>query len=341
MSYKHHLMEQKKNNKGKYLQYVLHAAVIIGLIWAAVKYVNGEEVIAALQAFQYRFLPFMLAISVIDLLLKASRFILLVTPFAPELSKLTVYKAYLSGQAATILPGGIAVRAGLIKQAGVPICEGSVAVVINSLWDQAAYLIGALIAALWFPAARVPVLIIIGVLGFVVLLFLIPQIRTWLSSIGEKIAVRFKFEEQWHQFLAAVPKVLTSRNILGCLVLTVIPFLLNIAVLDLTMRGLGLPLPYPTIFLAYILPTMLGRLLPLPGGGIGVTEAGMVGFLVTTAQINQEVAVAAVAIFRNATIFFPALVGALVYFLFWRGERESGTDQKTSLEVSRASNPDF
>ncbi len=333
-------MEQKKN-KSKQLQYVLHAAVILGLVWAAVKYINGEEVVAALQSFQYGLLPLMLLLSTLELLIKAGRFTLLTTPFAPDLPKSVIYKAYVSGQAATVLPGGIAMRAGLMKQAGVPLTKSSVTVIIHSLWDQAAFLFATLIAALWFPAARTPVLLITSVLAIGILLLLLPQTRTWLIATITKIAMRFNFAEQWQQFLAAVPQLFTRRIVLGSLLLTLIPFVSSIITLNLTMRGMGLPLPYPTLFLAYTLPTMLGRLLPLPGGGIGVTEAGMVGFLTTTAQINPDTAVAAVAIFRIVTIFYPILIGAIVYFLFWRGERESATNQETKLEVSRASNIDF
>jgi uncharacterized protein (TIRG00374 family) len=283
----------------------------------------------------------MLALATVYLLLKAWRFVLLITPFAPNLPKIVINKAYVSGQAATLLPGGIAVRAGLMKQAGVPISESSVSVAVNSAWDQAIFLACALIAALWFPAARMPVLIVIAALGIAGLLLMFQPARSWLAARAEQLARRFKFEDQWKRFLDSIPEVFARPIVLGCLALTVITFAINIVILDLTMRGVDLSIPYPTLFLAYILPTMLGRLLPIPGGGVGVTEAGMVGFLTATAQINTDVAVAAVTIYRIVTIVFPALLGALVYFLFWRGEEEGQTLQATRLEKSHAGNPDF
>jgi uncharacterized protein (TIRG00374 family) len=333
---------EEKSNKSKYLQYALHAVILVGLVWAAVKYVNGEEVLEALRAFQYRFLPLMLLLSTAYLLLKAWRFVLLITPFASHLPKLVVYKAYVAGHAATVLPGGIAVRAGLMRQAGVPISESSVAVAVNSLWDQTIFLACALVAALWFPAARLPVLVIIGVLAAIVLFFLFAPTRSWLLGLAERIARRFKFEEQWERFLDGVPQVFTWPIVLGCLAITLVAFAFALIILDWTMRGVGLSIPYPTLFLAYILPTMLGRVLPMPGGGVGVTEAGMVGFLTSAAQINTDVAVAAVAIFRIVTIVFPILLGALVYFLFWRGEAETRqTQREKPVEASHASSSDF
>jgi uncharacterized protein (TIRG00374 family) len=186
-----------------------------------------------------------------------------------------------------------------------------------------------------------PVLVVIAALGIVALLFMFQPARSWLAARAEQLARRFNFEEQWERFLNAIPQVFAHRIVLGCLALTIVAFAINIVILDLTMRGVDLSIPYPTLFLAYILPTMLGRLLPIPGGGVGVTEAGMVGFLTATAQINTDVAVAAVAIYRIVTIVFPALLGALVYFLFWRGEEEIQTSQATKLEPSHAGNPDL
>jgi uncharacterized membrane protein YbhN (UPF0104 family) len=75
-------------------------------------------------------------------------------------------------------------------------------------------------------------------------------------------------------------------------------------------------LPAPTLFLAYILPAMLGRLSALPAG-VGLTEAGMVGFLASASGVAAETATAAAAVFRIGTVFFQALLGGLVYFLFW------------------------
>jgi len=332
-----------ENNKGKYLKYGLHAAILIGLIWAAVKYVNGAEVLEALQSFDYRYLPFMLALTLLYLAFKSWRFAILMSPFAENIPQRVVHLAYISGQAATLLPGGIAVRAGLMKQAGVPIAEGSVPVAVHSGWDQAVFLVGGMIAALWFTAARPTVLVILAVLGMVAVLLLVPQTRRWLANLAERIAARLHHEAQWQLFLDSIPKVFTSKIVLGCLLITLAALLFDLIILDLTLRGLGQTIPYPVLALAFILPTMLGRIVPIPGG-VGVTEASMVGFLTAAAQTNTDLAVAAVAIYRVVTVVFLAAVGALVYFLFWRGEKEGQRPDEinqTKREAAHASHSDL
>lgn len=316
-------------NKGKYLKYGLHLAVVIGLVWAVVKYVNGQEVLQALQNFAYRYLPFMLALSIGYFLIKALRFLLLITPFSGDVNNWIIFKGYISGQAIVLLPGGMAARAGLMNQVGIPVAESSVPIAFHSGWDQVVFLLGGLIAALWFPAARLPVLIILGVLAVVIFLLLLPVTRHWFAGLAERIAHRFNFAEQWRRFLDAIPQVFTKKIMLGCFLITAVIFGIPLVLLWLTMQGLSLDVPLPTLFLAFIVPTMLGRVVPIPGG-FGITEASMVGFLTATAQLNTEATATAVAIFRIVFIVVPVAIGAFVYFFFWKGEDE--VEQKASGE---------
>jgi uncharacterized protein (TIRG00374 family) len=114
----------------------------------------------------------------------------------------------------------------------------------------------------------------------------------------------------------AQPKILAAT-----IFITIFGIVLQVIILAFTMKGVGLDVPLPTLFLAYILPTMFGRISAVPGG-VGVTEAGIAGFLSSTAGVDPDLGVAAAAIFRIATVFFQALLGALMYFFWWRGEGE-------------------
>lgn len=323
----------------KYLKYGLHVAILLGVIWAAAKYINGEEVIAALRQFNYSLAPLMLALSVATLLLKATRFHFLLRPFASDLPSLTIYKAYIAGQGATVLPGGVAARAGLLKQIDVPVSEGGVAVLVNSLIDQAFFIVIGLITALWYPQARLPGLIILAVLAIASLLFIFEPSRNWIARMAERLAERLNVAEQWHNFLSCLPSVLTKKILLAGFVATTLAFAFFVIVLRLALQGVGLSVAYPAVLLAFILPTMLGRIVPIPAG-LGVTEATMVGFLTAVAAVDAAAAVAAVAIFRIAAIFIPILIGALVYFFWWRGEEEL-TRSKRKMESVRASNLDL
>lgn len=309
--------------KKKHLTYILHAAILIGVGVAAFKYLNGVEIFKALRDFNYSFAPLMLLLSAGYLALKSWRFVILMRPIT-DIHWNIIFRAFAAGQAATFVPGGIAARAGLMKQVGVPAAKSVVPVALSSALDQAVFIVGSLIAALWFPFARTPALILLIVLTIVGTIAAIPTTRHWVLDRATWAASKFNLEEEFQRFLEAIPEVATVRVIGISLAITIVAMALRVIILDLSMRGMDLSVSYPKLVLAFILPTMLGRIFPVPGG-VGVTEASMVGFLNSAAQINVNVATAAVAIFRIVAIAFPALLGALVYFFGWQGEQEVAT----------------
>lgn len=314
--------------KSSYLKHILTIAVLVGLGMAAYKYLNGEEVLDALRNFDYIYAPFILALSAAYLLLKAWRFVFLTRPLS-ALAWNIIFKAFVAGQAATLLPGGVAARSGLMHQVGMPVARSSVPVALSSLQDQVVFILGSLVAALWFEYARMPALVILAVLVAGAAIFLFPPTRQWLARLADWTAGKFRIRKQWYNFLEAVPRVVTTRTMLITMAITLVAFAIRIVVLQLSMLGVGLSLSYPALFLAYILPTMLGRIFPLPGG-VGVTEAGMVGFISSTAGTDINTTTAAVAIFRVGTVVYEALLGALVYFFAWQGEKEVAREEEAT-----------
>lgn len=306
--------------KGKYLKYILHVAVLVGLVLAAVKYINGEEVLRALRSYNYAFAPALLALSALYLALKAWRFVLLMRPVSDAPGNL-LFRGYVAGTAATLVPGGVAARAGLMNQAGISVAKSGMPVALSSILDQVGFIGSAFLAAFWFESIRVPMLIVLGIFIVLGVIFLIPAPRRWLGHVAAAIARRFNFADQWKNFLQHGREVINTRTILVALAITVAGLFVQVIILDFSLRGFGFDLPYATLFFAYIVPTMLGRLSALPAG-VGVTEASMVGFLSSSAGVDPDTGLAATAIFRIATVFFQALLGALIYFFAWRGENE-------------------
>lgn len=300
-------------------RYLFHGLVLGGLVLAGTKYLSGQKVLEALLSFNYKFFPLMLALSAGYFLLRAWRFVLFFRPINGELKWRVIFKAYLAGQAAALLPAGPAARAGLLKQVDVSLGKGSIPVIFSGTTDQLVLITGALLAALWFDRGRTPAFILIGVVLGLAVLLLVPPVRRWLIQKINWVAEKLSFSEQWQNFVEAVPEVINPVTISTTLAITVVAFALHIIALDLSIRGVGTNLPYATVMLVYILPTVLGRLSGFPGG-FGVIEAGMVGFLTSVSDIGLDPAFAAAALFRIATIVFTALMGGIVYFFIWNGK---------------------
>lgn len=316
-----------------WLKYGLNLAVLVGIAIAAVQYLNGQEVVSALREFQYVYAPFILALSALYLALKAWRFHVFLAPFAST-DRSTVMRAYAAGQPATLIPGGIAARVGLLDQAEVEVEDSTVAVTFSSVLDQAVFLAAAIAAAVFFAPARLPAAILGGAVLVAGLLLLVPALRGGAARAASWAARKVGQEDTWHAFTDNVGDLLTGRALWLAVAITAATMVVEVVALDLTIRGLAEPVGYSTLALAYVLPTMLGRLSGLPAG-LGVTEAGMVGFLVGFSPLGTATATAVAVVFRIGTIFFRALLGLVVYLVAWRGDAE---DART--ETSGRADPD-
>ena len=314
----------QKSKTGPVVKYLLHAAILIGVVAAAAKYLDRDQLLVALQRFEFIFAPPLLAVSVAYIFLKAWRFVLLMRPVT-DVPWAVMVRGYVAGTAATLLPGGVAARAGLMSQAGVPVEKSAGPVAYSSLLDQVVFLLGLFAAAFWVDSARLPALIFFGFLLLFGLLLLIPPVRRSFGRLAEWIAEKLNFLEGWQRFVSTLQQVSAPMVLLIGLLFTLIGLIFQIVMMDLSLRAFDLALPYSTLFLAYMLPTMLGRMSALPAG-VGVTEVSMVGFLASSNGLDVETVTAAAVIFRLGTVFFQAVLGALIYFYFWRGEKEKGRD---------------
>lgn len=295
----------------RFAKYGLYALVLVSLGIAARNYLSGEALLAALGAFNWLYAPLILGLTIVYLFLKGARFMVFLNPLV-DYGRWAIVLAYLAGQVATLLPAGGAARAVVLKQVGVSLPKGGAAVLFASLTDQAILISGLLLAAIWFEQARLPALIALGVLAAIAALLWIKPIRARLLGAAAWLMERVHLGDKWRSFQAAFDEGITLGVVLRGLTFTAAAFALMPLALGLALRGLGLAVPPGTLVLAFVLPTMLGRLSSLPGG-VGVTEASMVTILSAVQGVDANLAAAAVAVFRVGTVFFAAVFGGGVY----------------------------
>jgi uncharacterized protein (TIRG00374 family) len=324
-------------DKKKLFRYILNIVIVGGMFLAGYRYLNAEELGAALQSFDYSYLVWLLAFSALYIYLKAYRFVILMKPVS-RLPAKVVLNGYLAGTAATLLPGGVTVRAALMKQAGVPVSKSSVPVLFSSLLDQVVLISGAIVAGLFYPQIRQAALIVLAAAGTAAVLLAIPGVRRLVSRLLDRLAHRFRFMEHWRNFQQSLREVFTLRTMLLTLAITYVGLLVNVIILHLTLAAFNQTVSLAVLFLAFIVPSFLGRNIGTPGG-VGVTEAGMVGFFVSVGM-DPEMALAVTAIFRIVIVIFQAALGAVIYFLFWKGGRTQAPEPSAVVEdKKRAGEP--
>jgi uncharacterized protein (TIRG00374 family) len=297
----------------KRLRYVLHWAVMIGLVYAGMKFVNGGLFWRAIHQFNWVYAPLILLCGTGYNAVRALRFCYLMRQ-VNEVRPGVVFRSFFAGQACSILPGGILARAGFLKEEGVPVAESAPAIAIGTLADYVVMLLCSLVAALWFETARRPLLMVLTALVLVSLLLGIEAVRTWLRERIERVLGHFELLDRWRDLLQSMREMARPDVLFVVLGTSAVSVLFWDEALELSLMGVGADVAPLTVLLALTLPSILGRISAMPAG-LGVTEAGMVSILNAAPGVTLDQAAAATMLFRIGTVLFQILVGFIVYIL--------------------------
>ena len=296
-------------------RWALNGVVMGGLLIAGAKYLSGDQFWRAIAQFHPLYAAPILALTLLYLAIRGLRFGVPLH-YLSHLDRVTAGVASVSGEGAALMPGGVMTYIAMLKEVGVKVGQSGAAVAWISVLDQGLFVSLSLLAALWLPAARRGAIAVATLLIIAGVLLAIPVTRLWLSVAWETLLLRFNLLVSWREGLSAMLQLLNARVVGAGLLLTLGAALTMAGALDLAVSGLGADISFMAALLAYTLSSMLGRLTPLPGG-IGVTEAALVGVLHKVGGIDLELAAAATAIFRVGTTLFSAVIGTAIYALWW------------------------
>lgn len=238
-------------------------------------------------------------------------------------------QVFLSGLMMVVTPAkvGEVWKSVLLQQDGVPIARSLPAVAVERFVDLAAValLAGAGLALLWQQAWVFPVAVAAVVASVLVLRWerLWGRLAGWLER-----RPRLARAGRFLRTAAGGAKTLLGPGTLGlALLFGLLAWGLEGLALGVILHGLGATVPWETAVAAFCAGTLAGVVSLLPGG-LGTTEAGMVGLLVAQG-VGHEAAVAATLLGRACTLGYGALLGAaasLVWPVAGRRDAESAED---------------
>ena len=296
-------------------RWALNGVVLAGLFIAGAKYLSGGQFWSAIAHFRWIYALPITALTLLYVTIRGVRFGVPLHYLA-GLNRVTAGVASVAGEGAALMPGGVMTYLAMLKEVGVKVGRGGATVAWVSVWDQGLFVSLSLIAALWLPAARRGAFAVLTLLIIVGILLAIPLTRLWLSVAWESLLLKIGALVSWRDGLSALRELMNARVLTEGLLLTLSAALTMAGALNLAVSGLGADVTFASALLAYTLSSMLGRLTPLPGG-VGVTEAALVGILHKVGGLSLEQAAAATAIFRVGTTLFSAVIGTAVYALWW------------------------
>lgn len=300
-------------NSKSLLRPLLAVITLVGLTVVCFKYLDIDAMRQAWQSFSWSACGLLLMLPVLYLLFKSYRFYLLLRPLTSAPAK-DIMMGYAASQAASLLPGGVAMRAAMMARLGVPVERSSGPVLANSACDQLFLLLVGLGLCYRYPELRMTALGLTGVLLFMVAVVWHPKSRAWIASSLGGVAQRLD-KQKWLERFFECLSILCNLNLFWkAMFWTTLANLVSLTTLGTVVYSFGLPVEPAVLTAAYVIPNLLGRLSPLPAGA-GVIEAGMVGFIATQSAMGQNEAAVVTIIFRIVDVVLPAIYGALCHLL--------------------------
>jgi len=277
-----------------------------------------QAVVAAMQRVHGSGLALLLGLSLVNYVLRFVRWQAYLQQMGHPVPWGASARIYLAGFALTTTPGklGEAVRSVFLKGLGVPYAHSMVAFMSERLADLVAIVLITCVGVLAFPSFQ-PLIALGGLLIGVLLVMALrgERVLGWLAQ-------RFS-SAKLHGLLGhAGQMVLSARSChrAGLLAwiwpLSLVSWMAEAWGLHLLLGWLGVPCDWTFSFFVYAAGMLAGALSFLPGG-LGGTEAVMVGLLLWQGA-TQPVAVAATVIVRLATLWFAVLLGLLALAWLWR-----------------------
>jgi glycosyltransferase 2 family protein len=302
-------------NLSRMIRGLVLAALISGLVYAALlAFSDAAEVIAALRAFELPTILVVLALSTTGFVVRSVRWGLLMRMAGHPVAFTDAVYLQMSGLTMSVSPGrvGEALKAWLAKNlSGMPMSTGIALVFAERVADLAGVLLlslGGLSLAgigLWgIPAIIGALLLGSAVAG-----------SSRFHGIVLRVASRVKWASMHRDALEAMSATirvsLRWRTLVWSAAMSATSWGLEGIAFALSLRALGFDdVSVAALVSVFAVSTILGVLTLLPGG-IGLTEASLVGILMTLG-VDAASASAATLVIRVATLWWGIVLGWMV-----------------------------
>lgn len=302
--------------------------VLLALLWFG----DAPSVAAALASLSPAAIAMALGLVTVAYGLRFAKWHLLVRRLGLPTGPRRSLQVFLSGLMMVVTPAkvGEVWKSVLLQQDGIPMARSLPAVAVERLVDFAAIalLAAAGLALVWDQLWVFPLVAVAVVAGVVVLRW--EALWGRLAGFLERHP-RLAKPGRFLRTAAEGARVLLRPGTFGlALAFGLLAWGLEGLALGIILNGLGAAVPWATAVAAFCAGTLAGVVSLLPGG-LGTTEAGMVGLLVAEG-VGHEAAVAATLLGRACTLGYGALLGALAS-LFWPMQRaEPAAEPKESME---------
>ena len=220
---------------------------------------------------------------------------------------------FLSGFVLTVTPGKVGEvfkSLVLFETHGVPVARTAPIVVAERVTDVIGIAVLIVLGSLGFPGGLVWAAL--GMAAVVILLVVVSNRGLSLAVIDRVAKMPLnRLRHMGPKLVEAYDSLATlvkPANLLLPTLLSIVAWAFECGALWVVLRGLGQDTGVGLATFSYATSTLAGALVPVPGG-LGVTEASLLGQLQEFGHVSPTTATAAMILVRFATLWFAVLVG--------------------------------
>lgn len=222
------------------------------------------------------------------------------------------YLTFFSGFVLTITPGkvGEVFKSVVLNEThGVPVAKTAPIVIAERVTDVIGIVVLIVLGSLgftgglkWAAVGAILVLFLLVVIGSRTLslgmIGLIEKMPGKIGALGPKLREAYE----------SLAVMLQIRNLALPTVLSVVAWLCECLALWIILQGFGETTSVPLAVFFYATSTLVGAIIPSPGG-LGVTESALMGQMTELGHVADANASAAMLLVRFATLWFAVIVG--------------------------------
>jgi len=299
-----------------------------GLYLVAILVSDGAEVLARVREIPPAWIPVVVGLPTLGFLVRFVRWDVFLRALGHVLPRARHLRIYLAGFALTATPGKVGenLRAVSLAGHGVPASHSFAAFIAERLGDVVAMVLLSGLAVHLF--ADQGWLVVASTLATVVALWVIrrPGVPGWLRARAPVAGFRRRALLGVAGVLEVAADLLSPRLLVLGVGIALLAWGAEGLTFGLLARLMGVDVALPTAMGIFAVATLLGAVSFLPGG-VGPTEAVMVGLLIV-AGANLPEATAATLLVRAVTLWWAVLLGILALMGLDGGGAAATPDQR-------------
>jgi glycosyltransferase 2 family protein len=280
-------------------------------------YADIESLSHASTEVDYQYIPIIIGPMIIAILLLGYRFHIILKKLNINSSakrSLTIYIAGLSFLATPANSGQIVKSHIMKEQFGIEISRTAPILLIEKWSELCSTVIFLIFLALFYITWES---MVVTLTGIVLSIFIFGVMRNQeIFRLFKRLISKFSFLKKYEESIENsrdTLKILSSKKIIAAVIVTTLPAIILMAVSVYFMfEALGIHISFVMSSEIFYISLIFGGLTFIPGG-LGITEASMLGLLVKYTNYELVVLTTAVLLVRLVTLWFPTILGLITY----------------------------